>query len=348
MRGRLAVSGIALLSLVEIAGAREWTDATGQFRVEAELISAADGIVRLKKASGAIISVPVNKLSDTDREFVKQSQLPPIAVQPATQPVAPELAKQFLQQVFFKNAGKIRELLAQEPALVNCEHNFDTPLISACRTESLEIVQLLLEKGADPKMASSSGNTPILDAVMRKNVKVVAELLAKGVSPTAANAEGYTPLHRAATKEVAELLLSLDGDVAARTKNGDTPLHTALSMGYLEVAELLLDRGADIEAIGNFDHRPLHVATRSSFGDGLAMVNMLLAKGVNVQGRGFIDNTVVHEAAFHNKPDLIELFIKKGVDVNTKNRNNQTALDLAKQSSSQAAIDLLKSNGATE
>ena len=52
--------------------AREWTDPTGKYRVEAELIDFTDGVVRLRKEDGRVIAVPLEKLSLADRHFVAQ------------------------------------------------------------------------------------------------------------------------------------------------------------------------------------------------------------------------------------------------------------------------------------
>jgi hypothetical protein len=52
---------------------RIWTDSTGKFRVEAELIAVAGGKVQLKKSDdGAVIAVPLDKLSEEDRRFLEQ------------------------------------------------------------------------------------------------------------------------------------------------------------------------------------------------------------------------------------------------------------------------------------
>jgi hypothetical protein len=49
---------------------RTWTDVTGQFKVEAELVSAAGGSVQLKKKDGSLVNVPLDKLSAADRDFL--------------------------------------------------------------------------------------------------------------------------------------------------------------------------------------------------------------------------------------------------------------------------------------
>jgi len=48
-------------------GPRTWTDATGKFKIEAELVRVADGKVELKKADGTVVSVPLDKLSAADQ-----------------------------------------------------------------------------------------------------------------------------------------------------------------------------------------------------------------------------------------------------------------------------------------
>jgi len=50
---------------------RSWTDITGKYTVEAVLVSANDGIVHLKKHDGTISSVPIDKLSKKDLDFLR-------------------------------------------------------------------------------------------------------------------------------------------------------------------------------------------------------------------------------------------------------------------------------------
>ena len=50
---------------------RLWTDTTGKFSVEAELMETRQGSVVLKKASGSTVTVPLARLSNADREYLK-------------------------------------------------------------------------------------------------------------------------------------------------------------------------------------------------------------------------------------------------------------------------------------
>jgi len=51
---------------------REWSDATGQFKLTARLISVTDGKVKLEKKDGSVANVPVDKLSEADQKMVAQ------------------------------------------------------------------------------------------------------------------------------------------------------------------------------------------------------------------------------------------------------------------------------------
>lgn len=51
--------------------AREWTDSTGRYKTEAELIAYNESTVVLKKDEGQLVAVPIKQLSDEDQNFLK-------------------------------------------------------------------------------------------------------------------------------------------------------------------------------------------------------------------------------------------------------------------------------------
>ncbi len=76
-QGCLAAT-VLLLALVPttLGDQRVWTDATGEFSVTAELVAVRAGAVVLRSADGKEITVPVDRLSQADQEFIKQSTPP--------------------------------------------------------------------------------------------------------------------------------------------------------------------------------------------------------------------------------------------------------------------------------
>jgi hypothetical protein len=61
----------------ETAAAREWVDNTGKYRVEADFVDLQGDTVRLKLATGRIISLPLSRLSEADRQFVDEQTTRP-------------------------------------------------------------------------------------------------------------------------------------------------------------------------------------------------------------------------------------------------------------------------------
>ncbi len=62
---------LALLITSAEAETRTWTDSSGQFKIEAEFESYAEGSVTLKKQDGETITVPMTKLSRADQTWVR-------------------------------------------------------------------------------------------------------------------------------------------------------------------------------------------------------------------------------------------------------------------------------------
>lgn len=72
MKSKLVLMSLVLSSSVVLnLHAREWTDSTGVFTVEAELVEVAGTTVRLKKTDGTIIAVPIKRLSVADQQYLK-------------------------------------------------------------------------------------------------------------------------------------------------------------------------------------------------------------------------------------------------------------------------------------
>lgn len=148
-------------------------------------------------------------------------------------------------------AGKevaIVELLLAAGAEVNARTiNNVTPLKASIGSpySDSRVSLALIKAGADVNVADSTGETALLTAITDKSVEVVEELLNKGANPNVQSKSvgfpGNTPLHMAAlnglTKEV-ELLLHHGADPTVRNDEGQTPLDIT-NVKFEEVREML-------------------------------------------------------------------------------------------------------------
>jgi hypothetical protein len=72
VRSVLAV--VALCACASPVAARQWTDASGKYHQEAELVAFDGHLVVLKKAQGRLVAVPLDSLSAADQAYLKSQQ----------------------------------------------------------------------------------------------------------------------------------------------------------------------------------------------------------------------------------------------------------------------------------
>jgi ankyrin repeat protein len=210
------------------------------------------------------------------------------------------------------------------------------------RAAAKEIVELLLDAGADLEAPGDFGATPLLRAAGHPNPAVVHTLLARGADGEATDDAGACALHAAATAESAALLLDrLGADAVDRPDvSGYTPLCAAVQRGLADVVDVLLAHGADPDQRLRFGGEPLlHLA--ASAGDA-AMVRVLLAHGVQPGCVDRYGNIALHWAGDAATGDLL---LKAGhaSQVHARNATGQTPLHRACDS---ALIALLLRHGA--
>ncbi len=143
------------------------------------------------------------------------------------------------------DAGKAEDALTANPDLVNAfAPDGFTALGLASFFGHPDVVDLLLERGADPNIASQNNLhvMPLHSAVAARHLDIARELLSEGADPNAHQQDGFTPLHEAAQNgqaEMVELLLAYGADPAVTKDDGKTALDLARDMGHERVVELL-------------------------------------------------------------------------------------------------------------
>jgi ankyrin repeat protein len=131
------------------------------------------------------------------------------------------------------------------PAMLTIRRALD----SAVRSKNTRMVEMLLEEVGPVDFEGDLGETPLLVAVWSKTVDVVRILLRKGADPNKDLAQWPRPLTVAAQRGLVDItgaLLDAGADPEALDGTGRTPLSHAAEEGHVEVVRLLLRYGADI------------------------------------------------------------------------------------------------------
>ncbi|WEW61652.1 putative ankyrin-repeat protein [Emydomyces testavorans] len=145
-----------------------------------------------------------------------------------------------------------------------------TPLMIAASLKDNEgdpMLQLLLQKGADVKIKSITGQNALHFAASKGNIGIVRTLLANKCSARVRDNRGQLALHRAAAIGSAPILNLLLQEGKSPLNGSDidglTPLHHAISEGHGEAALVLLRAGAEADKEDSEGRLPIDLAPDS-------------------------------------------------------------------------------------
>jgi hypothetical protein len=238
-------------------------------------------------------------------------------------------------------------LLEENPDLVRLQDDRyeETPLHMAAQRDYIQVVQWLVEHGADVNATAYNGFTPLH---LTTNGTIARILIEHGANLDQVDNLGNTPLQSAAFQgcdEVVEAILESGYPMDLRTALmlgereyalelvqedsslltnqiegwslwGDTsPLGLAASLGDLEMVELFLARGAPVDSTTYMPMRgsatPL---TNAVWGGHKEIVRTLCAYGAdpNIASGGKYYRTIMDYAIVYSEPEMIWILVECG------------------------------------
>ncbi|XP_047032043.1 ankycorbin isoform X2 [Helicoverpa zea] len=226
------------------------------------------------------------------------------------------LAAALLEAAACGDAARLASVLAADARHIGVtDENGCTALQRAAADGHIEVVQLLLQHGADPnKQDNVHGNTAAHEAAWKGYSRCVCELAAAGADLRARNAAGFAPLHLACQNGhnqscreillagappdlqnnygdtslhtaaryghagVTRILISAQCRVSEQNKNGDTALHIAAAMGRRKLTRILLEAGCDKSIRNHQGETARDIATRKGLEEIINILNTPVAK----------------------------------------------------------------------
>ncbi len=208
----------------------------------------------------------------------------------------------------------------------------DTPLHLAAKAGDLELVELMLAKGADADAAGRYGSTPLLAAINKGHLPVVRRLIKAGAEINPEDpGPGGVPLIQAVSQGATDI--SMVEFKAERAKKKVTPKgKAALTRKWLGIVDLLVESGADIDAKSD---RGWPVLFSAINGGQPAILKRVLKHKPDLKAKGPKGETALQFLAANGRlkePDLIPLarvLVKARANRRAKNAEGKTASQIA-------------------
>ncbi len=255
-----------------------------------------------------------------------------------------ELDVELLEAVKTGDLKRVHELIEEDPDVVHAKNQYwGTPLHVAIQAGHYDIVELLIEKGADVNAKNVHGNTPLHTAVSARQTTMIELFLRKKAAGLHIgfdiknngdedNPDGYTPIELAEKRNATIITKLLSGEFAPRKRplaDNDIRILEASENGNLEEVHKLIEKDPDVvHARNQHWSTPLHVAIQVGHYD---VVELLIEKGADVNAKNVHGNTPLHIVVIVGETVFVKLLIRNNAKVDIKNGNEKTPIEIAKE-----------------
>lgn len=234
---------------------------------------------------------------------------------------------------------------------------FRHPVAGAVRTLDVELLKLLLERGAETKIQNPEGLSllhalggaggPNLMKEIRTELKAIIEkagevpLLKRTFENMAATAAAVGERDAAA---VLDVLLKQGLDLEAKSDRlGMTPLNLAAWDGRLNAVKALLDRGAQIETTDKASYTPLLSAVEHGHYE---VVKLLVERGASLKALSATGANALGMAAIKDDPRIAALLLANGVAVDDSGTRGDLPLIQAAMEGKPVMVEFFLQHGA--
>ena len=245
---------------------------------------------------------------------------------------------------------EVLQFIIDQGADVNATSEVNgTPLMLASQNGNVDATNVLLSAGADRTIKDAVGDTWIHYAIRGGcSTEVLQLIIDKGADVNATSEVSGTPLMLASQNgnvDAMNVLLRAGADQTIKDAVGDTWIHYAIHGGCSkEVLQFIIDKGADVNATSEVSGTPLMLASHNGNVDAM---NVLLRAGADRTIKDAVGDTWIHYAIRGGcSKEVLQFIIDKGADVNATNEENVTSLMLASKEGNVDAMNVLLSAGA--
>ncbi|GFQ77336.1 hypothetical protein TNCT_578431 [Trichonephila clavata] len=242
---------------------------------------------------------------------------------------------------------EIVNLLLKKGADVNAKTDqLNTALHLSSFNGYTDIIKALIMNGAEINVHNVNGGTALHNAVENGHENIVGILLEYGAKVNAINGYNFSPINFAAYYGylgIVKTLISFKAEINNITDGGATPLLLAAKSGHLEIVQFLCYKKASLHSKDIIGYTALHLSCKNGHTD---IVKYLVHKGAKIEEKNVYNQIPLHLAAEKGHIEIVKFLILEGNDPNFKDDSGCTALHLSSKNEHLDVIKLLIRNGA--
>lgn len=251
---------------------------------------------------------------------------------------------------YFGILGKSKRLLEQGMKVDAHDNSMGiAPLHCAAYRGNDEMVEFLLQNGADINAVTQDGNTALHLATEQGQRKVIKLLLSRRANSQIMNRQGATSLQLAVgtTNDETTVPLLAKNKVSVDVQNirtGDTALHLSIKYRRPRILLFLVEKGAALDVINQEGFTPLQLAAKT---DNCEAISLLLQRRAQIEARSVSGFTALHIAAREGHWVAFDLLQIGGADINSWTKEGETLLhEQARMASNTSVASKLLQQGA--
>jgi len=252
-----------------------------------------------------------------------------------------------LVEAVIKNDASVVQILLDRGADPNATSTIgNSALIYAAEKGNMEIMEMLVTRGSDVNTSGYKKETALFMTIFRNDFQATKYLLEHGANANVKDDLGVSPLmYAAATNQYqsADLLLFYEADVKVTDKGGNDPLLTAVTFENIETSDVLLQNGLSPDVQDINGNTPAIVATQHA---NLDILELLLDFEADANIANDKNYTPLAYAVTFNDYKASELLIKHNADVDHQISPGKNILELARIEGNDSLITLLKEKDA--
>jgi ankyrin repeat protein len=240
-----------------------------------------------------------------------------------------------LMHAFVMGRASVMKMLLQHMGLQGREERIEmkwTPLMEACGEGKVGLVREIVQRmeGQELEETDNQGRTALHWAALEGHIEVVAVLMGKGAQTDIRDARRSTPLMFAACRghlSVVQLLVQhTEGQgLDATNLSGETALHLAVRKGHQAVVTFLLRRGAQAINADRYGTTPFMSAAAGGH-VGIAQILLELQGGQGLDQRDIMGRTALHSAVGGGHAEAAALLLRNGAGATIRDKEGRTPL----------------------